>query len=292
MLRCYGWIVGSLFTIPCSLTPLIAAPAHLSVLSQIWAAPGNRGRRLSALIRALRWFVRCHRSPSLTDPVLLPVFDQKRHYPCHVDSIIAKHVMYRSEWFDWDMLQFLRSYLQPSDHFLDIGANTGKFSMQCLAYNNEVKMSLVDLGKQLDVAKANLDKHGYTGRFTMIEHDMLNNAIELPGKFEVIWMSQFLDCFSEKEIISILMRCQNALSENGRVFILEPFWDRQRFETASFCLQQTSLYFTSMANGNSQMYHSGTFLDCVRKAGFDVEEEINDLGLSHTLLKLKKSKLN
>ena len=125
VLRCYGWIVGSLFTIPCSLTPLIAAPAHLSVLSQIWAAPGNRGRRLSALIRALRWFVRCHRSPSLTDPVLLPVFDQKRHYPCHVDSIIAKHVMYRSEWFDWDMLQFLRSYLQPSDHFLDIGANTG-----------------------------------------------------------------------------------------------------------------------------------------------------------------------
>ena len=33
--------------------------------------------------------------------------------------------MYRSEWFDWDMLQFLKSYLQPGDHFLDIGANTG-----------------------------------------------------------------------------------------------------------------------------------------------------------------------
>ena len=33
--------------------------------------------------------------------------------------------MYRSEWFDWDMLHFLKSYLQPGDHFLDIGANTG-----------------------------------------------------------------------------------------------------------------------------------------------------------------------
>lgn len=33
--------------------------------------------------------------------------------------------MYRSEWFDWDMLQFLKAYLHPGDHFLDIGANTG-----------------------------------------------------------------------------------------------------------------------------------------------------------------------
>jgi FkbM family methyltransferase len=33
--------------------------------------------------------------------------------------------MYRSEWFDWDMLHFLQTFLQPSDNFLDIGANTG-----------------------------------------------------------------------------------------------------------------------------------------------------------------------
>jgi len=100
-------------------------------------------------------------------------------------------------------------------------------------------------------------------------------------------MSQFLDCFSETEIISILERCHDALSDDGCVFILEPFWDRQRYETAAFCLQQTSLYFTALANGNSQIYHSGTFLDCVAKAGFDVVEEVNEIGLSHTLLKLK-----
>ncbi len=61
----------------------------------------------------------------LDQPVRLePVFGC-RLYPAYADSIIAKHLMYRSEWFDWDMLHFLQAYLQPSDHFLDIGANTG-----------------------------------------------------------------------------------------------------------------------------------------------------------------------
>jgi hypothetical protein len=99
-------------------------------------------------------------------------------------------------------------------------------------------------------------------------------------------MSQFLDCFSEKEITSILRRCSRALNKNGSVYILEPLWDRQRFKTAAFCLQQTSLYFTTMANGNSQMYRSGTLVDCIEEAGFVVSEWVDDIGLGHTLLKV------
>ena len=34
---------------------------------------------------------------------------------------------------------------------------------------------------------------------------------------------------------------------------METLWDRQRYETASYCLTQISLYFTAMANGNSKM---------------------------------------
>jgi hypothetical protein len=122
----------------------------------------------------------------------------------------------------------------------------------------------------------------------IVENTQVKNQQGNSTEFDAIWMSQFLDCFSEKEIISILKRCLSALSGKGRVYILEPFWDRQRFETASFCLQQTSLYFTSMANGNSQMYHSGTFLECVNQAGFEVEKEVDEIGLSHTLLILRK----
>jgi hypothetical protein len=97
-------------------------------------------------------------------------------------------------------------------------------------------------------------------------------------------MSQFLDCFSEAEIVSILRRCVAATGPNCKIYILEAFWDRQRFEAASFCLQMTSLYFTAIANGTSQMYRSTTFLDCVRAAGLEVEAEHDELGVSHTLL--------
>ena len=117
---------------------------------------------------------------------------------------------------------------------------------------------------------------------------MLNENQKLPKGYDAIWMSQFLDCFSEKEITSILNKCYEAINDNGYIFILEPFWDRQRFEAAAFSLQQTSLYFTAIANGNSQMYHSEVFLKCVAAANFEVVEQIDQIGVSQSLLKCKK----
>jgi hypothetical protein len=80
------------------------------------------------------------------------------------------------------------------------------------------------------------------------------------------------------------------LDENGVVLILEPFWDKQRFEIAAFCLHQTSLYFTALANGTSQMYSEETFFRCIDRAGFDIAEQEDNIGLSQTLLKCKKRK--
>ena len=100
-------------------------------------------------------------------------------------------------------------------------------------------------------------------------------------------MSQFLDCFSEEQIISILKRSKNALNPNGYIYILETFWDCQRFEASAFSLQQTSLYFTAMANGNSQMYDSKVFVRCMKEAGIEVVEQKDFIGVSHTLLTCK-----
>lgn len=100
---------------------------HLSVLRQVWNAPGNSTNRPLALLRAFRWFIACHRvgtSPSDQPTILHPAFGN-RVYPCYTDSIIAKHVQYRSEWFDHDLLHFMNDHLRPGDHFLDVGANTG-----------------------------------------------------------------------------------------------------------------------------------------------------------------------
>lgn len=78
------------------------------------------------------------------------------------------------------------------------------------------------------------------------------------------------------------------MNENGQVIIMEPFWDRQKFEVGAFCLQQLSVYFTVMANGNSQMYSSETFIRCIEQAGLEIIEQTDNIGLSQTLIKCKK----
>ena len=73
----------------------------------------------------------------------------------------------------------------------------------------------------------------------------------------------------------------------GRLWILELFWDRQRFEAAAFSLQQTSLYFACVANGNSQMYDSKVFLPLLQRAGFDVTRLSDGIGNYHTLVECR-----
>jgi cyclopropane fatty-acyl-phospholipid synthase-like methyltransferase len=115
--------------------------------------------------------------------------------------------------------------------------------------------------------------------------NILQNNEKLPKGYDAIWMSQFLDCFSEKEIVSILRRVARSLATGGALYVLELFWDRQANPTAAFCLQQTSLYFACIANGNSQMYHSADITRCVEESGLAVVDSRDQVGAYHTLLK-------
>jgi hypothetical protein len=173
---------------------------------------------------------------------------------------------------------------------LDIGGNTGKWAIASAGFVKDIEITIMDLPGQLEVAREKVKQAGLNDRIFFYPADLLDENTVFPKDFDAIWMSQFLDCFSEKEIISILKRCYESISDDQYVLILEAFWDTQRFEAAAFCLQQTSIYFTALANGNSQMYHSAIFIRCVEEAGFVVEERIDDIGLSHTLLKCKKAK--
>jgi O-methyltransferase domain len=173
---------------------------------------------------------------------------------------------------------------------LDIGGNTGKWAIASARFAKDIEITIMDLPGQLEVAKEKVKQAGLSDRITFYPANLLDEKTVFPKGFDAIWMSQFLDCFSEQEIVSILKRCYDSVSDDQYVLILEAFWDKQRFETAAFCLQQTSVYFTALANGNSQMYHSKVFIGCIEEAGFKVEERIDDIGLSHTLLKCKKIK--
>jgi len=201
----------------------------------------------------------------------------------------------RESWFKFDHYYSDGSFphalpLVFSTHparILDIGGNTGKWALECLKHDEKIHVSIMDLPGQLGFAKANAEKNGVINRMSFIEANILDPNQTIPAGYDIVWMSQFLDCFSDDEIVSILRRCAKALDKNGRIFIMETFWDRQQFKTSAFCLQMTSLYFTSIANGNSQMYHSDVFTRLIEKAGLQVEELIDNIGISHSIVKCK-----
>ena len=173
-------------------------------------------------------------------------------------------------------------------HILDIGGNTGRFSLRCLSHNDAVKVTIMDLPPQLEQAQKNIDAAGFTDRFTPFPCDMLDPTQELAGGADLIWMSQFLDCFSPKEISTILNNVVKSLDTGQRVLILETLWDRQQFHAAEFSLNATSLYFACFANGNSRMYAADEFLALVEQSGLEIENQIDGIGLGHTLLVCKK----
>ncbi len=181
-------------------------------------------------------------------------------------------------------------YKDGTKNILDIGGNTGKWATISAKYSQDIRITIMDLPGQLGIAMAKIAEEELTGQVSFLPVNLLDENVKIPKGFDAIWMSQFLDCFSEEEIVSILKRCYEALDENGSVIIMEPFWDRQQYEVAAFCLQQTSLYFTAIANGNSQMYSAEVFIKCIEKAGFEIAEQTDHIGLSQTLMKCKKRK--
>lgn len=172
----------------------------------------------------------------------------------------------------------------------DIGGNTGKWAFACCEHHPGVQVHIFDLPGQLAVARQEAEARNLADRIDFHAINMLDETQHLPPGADVIWMSQFLDCFSEPEILSILKNVRQAASDHTYIYILEPFIDNQKFEAANYCLTGTSLYFTILANGNSKMYTVNAMKKLVQNAGLQVVETYPLIGNSyHTILKCRKA---
>jgi hypothetical protein len=202
----------------------------------------------------------------------------------------------RDSWFTFNHFYSDRAFgdalplvfSEQTRTLLDIGGNTGRWAVSCAQYSDQVAVTIADLPEQVAMARKAIAEASLEHRISCLEVDLLDPGASLPGGFEVIWMSQFLDCFGPRDIVRLLRLASRAMDEHTRLYILEPLWDRQRYEMSAYCLINTSIYFTCMANGKSRMYHSRDMHQYIDSAGLTVSREWDDLGICHTLLECRK----
>ena len=197
----------------------------------------------------------------------------------------------QDSWFTFDHFYsdaafprvFPRVFEGRPKKLLDVGGNTGKWALHCLRHDPEVEVTVLDHPGQLDRLRQNAIAAGLDARLRTVPLDLLDHGRAFPTGFDVVWMSQLLDCFGESDIARLLERGAAALVPGGRLCIMEAFWDRQTNEVGELILQGLSLYFSCMANGTSRMYHSQDLLNVIASVQLRVASD-EAVGLNHTLL--------
>jgi len=146
----------------------------------------------------------------------------------------------------------------------------------------------MDLPQQLEMMRQQTKDLPGAMRIHGYGANLLDPEVPFPTGFDAIWMSQFLDCFSEEEVTSILTRAARSMSGVESPPISWKLSGTGKSLTQpSYCLTQISLYFTAMANGNSKMYHSDDMERCIKAAGLEVEKIDDHLGMGHSIVQCR-----
>ncbi len=228
-----------------------------------------------------------------------------RHFgdwPTVYEGLSSLPEQVQKSWFGFDHFYSDSSFPEALEivfkkykvkNLYDVGGNTGKWALRCVEYDRDVLVTILDLPQQIELMKRNIEGKPGAERINGIGLNLLDSKTVFPkpqanNKLDAVWMSQFLDCFGEDEIVSILSRVRAVMDNDTRLFIMETLWDRQRFEPAAFCLTMTSLYFTAIANGNSKMYHSQDMEQMIKSAGLTIEHIYDGLGQGHSIIVVRK----
>ncbi|MCM1532971.1 MAG: class I SAM-dependent methyltransferase [Ruminococcus flavefaciens] len=206
----------------------------------------------------------------------------------------------QKSWFGFDHFYSDGSFGQALEivfsrstkHLLDVGGNTGRWASRCVAYNHDVNVTIVDLPQQLELMKKATAHVKGADRIHGYGMNLLDATAQFPSThhWDAIWMSQFLDCFGEQEIVSILSRASKVMDNDSRLYIMETLWDRQQYETATLCLTLTSIYFTAIANGNSKMYNTDDMTRLINESGLTIEHIYDNLGQGHSIIECRLKK--
>lgn len=104
----------------------------LKLINAVYRHKANKNRKLRAVFSALQWQVEKHLmgESSYKDKSFDTYGIQLR---CYRNNHIASAAIYFNGLPDYEDLMFMKRYLRPGDHFIDIGANIGLYSLSAAA---------------------------------------------------------------------------------------------------------------------------------------------------------------
>jgi hypothetical protein len=161
---------------------------------------------------------------------------------------------------------------------IDIGGNTAKWAIRCCRHDPNVEVLIIDLPGQTAAAEQNIAQTGFSDRIKILACNVLDAETVIPSGADIIWMSQFMECFSLEDVTRIMEKVRTAAGASANVYILEPFWDKQRFEAGVYSLLAMSLYFTCMSSGKSKVYRYRELAQAIERAGFYIAEVRHNMG--------------
>jgi hypothetical protein len=200
-------------------------------------------------------------------------------------------------WFAWDhfysqtsflnAIKIIDSSIKPRMVY-DIGGNTGDFARTYLQYNHNIKVKILDLPSQIRLSKENFKDNNYNGRIDFEEIDILTHSFTEKCSADVIWLSQFLDCFAKEHIAMILKNLNDFMRDDTVLCILEPIADRQKFDAARLSINCGSLYFNTIANGYSKFLSTKELELLLLDNGFKIVDIYDELGVSNSMFVCSK----
>lgn len=154
---------------------------------------------------------------------------------------------------------------------LDIAAGHGMFGLAFAARNPQADLTALDWANVLDVARQNAREAGVEDRF----HAIAGSALEADygSGYDLVLLANFLHHFDVPTCESVLRRIHAALTDEGKVAIVEFIPDEDRIKppiAASFSL----MMLATTPRGDA--YSFSQFKEMLEKTGF-ADPELHDM---------------
>jgi len=109
--------------------------------------------------------------------------------------------------------------LRPGERLLDLGGGPGTYAVEWAKRYTGSPVTVFDTADTLRITRKILREKGASRLVRLEEGDFLSDP--LGGPYDLIWISQILHAYSEKDCLRLLRKARRALAPGGRVGVQE-----------------------------------------------------------------------